>query len=72
MCELIGQAAMGIALGLGICLVIAALDPSHITSLIAHNAQPRTTAVILVSFIALIFGAGATFTGLVLIKIERR
>jgi len=71
-CELIGQTAMGVAVGLGFCLLIALIDPSHVTSLIAHNAEPRTTAIILVSFFALAFGAGATLTGMVLVAIRRR
>jgi hypothetical protein len=70
--ELMGQAAMGVALGLGFCLLITMIDPSHITSLITHNAEPETTAIILVSFFTLIFGVGATLTGLVLIEVKRR
>jgi len=65
------QAAMGVALGLGFCLLIALIDPSHVTSLIAHDAEPKTTAIILVSFFALLFGVGATLTGIVLATIER-
>ena len=60
------EAALGIALGLGFCLLVALIDPSHVTSLIAQNAEPRTTAIILVSFFTLIFGVGATLTGFVL------
>ena len=69
--DLMGQAAMGVALGLGFCLLIALIDPSHITFLIAHNVRPRATAIILVSFFALAFGIGATLTGLVLIAVKR-
>lgn len=68
--ELAREAALGVALGVGFCLLIVLIDPSHVTSLIAHNAEPRTTAIILVSFIALTFGIGATLTGLVLATIK--
>lgn len=65
------EAVLGIALGLGFCLLVALIDPSHVTSLIAHNAEPRTTAIILVSFFTLTFGVGATLTGLVLATIRK-
>jgi len=61
---------LGIALGLGFRLLVALIDPSHVTSLIAHNAEPRTTAIILVSFFTLTFGVGATLTGFVLATIR--
>jgi hypothetical protein len=63
---------MGVALGLWFCLVAAVIDPSGITSLIAHDAAPRTTAIILVSFFALLFGAGAALTSMVLTGTEKR
>jgi hypothetical protein len=65
------EAALGAALGLGFCLLIVLIDPSHVTSLIAHNAEPRTTAIILVSFFTLTFGIGATLTGFVLATIKK-
>ena len=63
---------MGIALGLSFCLLAALIDPSDIASLIAHDAEPWTTALILVSFFALTFGAGAALTGIVLTGMEKR
>lgn len=68
--ELAREAALGIALGLGFCLLVALIDPSHVASLIAHNAEPRTTAIILVSFYTLTFGIGATLTGFVLTTVK--
>ena len=68
--RLASQTMMGIALGLIFCLLIALIDPSNVTSLIAHNADPGTTAFILVSFFVLLFGAGATLTGIVLMELE--
>jgi hypothetical protein len=65
------DAALGVALGLGFCLLIALVDPSHVMSLIAHDPEPGTTAIILPSFFVLTFGVGATLTGLVLATIER-
>jgi len=70
--ELARETALGIALGLGFCLLVVLIDPSHVTSLIAHNAEPRTTAMILVSFVTLSFGVGATLTGFVFATIKKR
>ena len=69
--ELAREAALGIALGLGFCLLVALIDPSDIAVLIAHNAEPRTTAIILGSFFTLTFGVGATLTGFVLATVKR-
>ena len=68
--ELAREAALGVALGLGFCLLIILIDPSHVTSLIAHNPEPRTTAIILAGFFTLTFGIGATLTGFVFAAIK--
>ena len=70
--RLAGQATMGMALGLGFCLLAVLIDPSDVTSLIIHTAEPKTTAIILVAFFVLIFGVGAALTGIVLIGIEKQ
>jgi hypothetical protein len=69
--HLAGQAMMGVALGLSFCLLAALIDPSDIASLIADDAEPWNTAIILVSFFALIFGTGAALTGMVLTGMEK-
>jgi hypothetical protein len=69
--ELAREAALGVALGLGFCLLIVLIDPSHVMALIAHNPEPGTTAIILLSFFALSFGVGATLTGFFLATIEK-
>jgi hypothetical protein len=69
--RLAGQATMGIALGLGFCLLAALIDPSHVTSLITHSAEPKTTAIILMCFFGLIFGVGAALTAILLTGTER-
>jgi hypothetical protein len=56
---------MGIALGLGFCFALLLIEPASVGALIGHTDQPKTTAVMLVSFFALLFGAGATMTGLI-------
>ncbi len=68
--HLAGQALMGVALALAFCLV-AALIPSNVASLIAHDEEPWTTAVVLVSFFTLTFGAGAALTGMMLTGLEK-
>jgi len=70
--RLAGQAMMGAALGLTFCLMAALVDPPNIASLIAHDAEPWTTAIVLISFFALTFGAGAALTGMMLTGMEKR
>jgi hypothetical protein len=70
--RLAGQATMGMALGLGFCLLAVLIDPSNVTSLIVHNAEPKTTAIVLAGFFVLIFGVGAALTGIVLVGIEKQ
>jgi len=70
--RLASQTTMGITLGLIFCLLIALIDPSNVTSLIAGSPDPGTTAFILVSFFVLLFGVGATLTGIVLMEPEKR
>jgi hypothetical protein len=64
--RLAGHTTMGIALGLAFCLIAALIDPSDVTSLITHDAEPQTAAVIVVGFFAFTFGVGAALTGIVL------
>jgi hypothetical protein len=68
--ELAGHAAMGTAMGLGFCLVLLLTGQHDPANIIAHNPAPRMTAVLLVSFVSLVFAAGATLTGIVLMNLE--
>jgi hypothetical protein len=65
--ELAGHAAMGVALGLGFCFALLLLEPARAGALISHTDQP----VMLVSFFALLFGAGATMTGIIFTIMDR-
>jgi hypothetical protein len=69
--ELASHAAMGIALGLGFCFALLLIEPASVGALIGHTDQPRTTAVMLASFFALLFGAGATMTGIIFTTMDR-
>ena len=69
--ELAGHAAMGVALGLGFCFALLLLEPTSVAALVSHTDQPKTTAVMLVSFFALLFGAGATMTGIIFTTMDR-
>jgi uncharacterized membrane protein YedE/YeeE len=69
--ELASHAAMGIALGLGFCFALLLIEPAAIGALISHTDQPRTTAVMLVGFFALLFGVGATMTGIIFTTMDR-
>jgi len=64
--------AMGIALGLGFSFALICIDTSALTVLIAHNSEPKATAIIVVSFFTLTFGVGATLTGFVFTMMEER
>ena len=68
--ELASHAAMGIALGLGFCFALALIEPATVAALIGHAEEPGTTAIVLLSFFTLIFGVGATMTGLVFTTME--
>jgi hypothetical protein len=69
--ELASHAAMGIALGLGFCFALLLIEPARVIALISHTDQPGTTAVVLVGFFALLFGAGATMTGIIFTTMDR-
>jgi hypothetical protein len=64
--QLATHAAMGIAMGLAFCFALVLIEPFGIVNLVAHSPEPKTTAIILVSFVSLTFGLGATLTGMVL------
>ncbi|MBV8925699.1 MAG: hypothetical protein JOZ74_10065 [Bradyrhizobium sp.] len=68
--QLAGHAAMGTALGLGFCLLLALTGNPDLINMIAYNPEPKTTALMLISFVALTFAAGATLTGMVLMTLE--
>ena len=69
--ELASHAAMGIALGLGFCFALLLMEPASVGGLISHTDQPKTTAVMLASFFALLFGVGATMTGIIFTTMDR-
>jgi hypothetical protein len=69
--ELAGHAAMGVALGLGFCFVILLIEPANVGVLISHTDQPKSSAVMLIVFFALLFGAGATMTGIIFSNMDR-
>jgi hypothetical protein len=68
---LASHAAMGVALGLGFCLALLLIEPASVGARIGHADQPKTTAVMLVGFFALLFGAGATMTGIIFTTMDR-
>ena len=68
--ELAGHAAMGTAMGLGFCFLLALIGRPDLASLIAHNAAPKVTAIMLIGFTSLMFAVGATLTGMELMTLE--
>jgi len=61
--KLVGHAAMGVAMGLAFALILILVDPSGIATL----SQGIT---VFVGTLVLIFGIGATLTGVVFIMTE--
>ena len=70
--ELAGHAAMGTAMGLGFCLALVLTGWHDLANMIAHNAAPKVTAIMLIGFTSLMFAVGATLTGMMLITLEER
>lgn len=68
--ELAGHAAMGTAMGLGFCLLLLTIGRQDLANLIAHNPEPKVTAMLLIGFVSFVFAAGATLTGMVLMTME--
>jgi hypothetical protein len=66
--RLVSHTAMGVAMGLACALILIAMDPSGIGTLIDHGGRQVTTAF--VSTLVLIFSIGATLTGVVFILME--
>lgn len=57
---------MGVALGLSLVLLLGLIDAFHVRDLIATSGAPVQTTLMLVTTYALMFGIGATLTGLVM------
>ena len=57
---------MGVALGLSLVLLLGLIDAFHVRDIVAKSDAPVQTALMLVTTYGLMFGIGATLTGLVL------
>ena len=57
---------MGVALGLSLVLLLGLIDAFHVRDLVAKSDAPVQTVLMLVTTYGLMFGIGATLTGLVL------
>lgn len=57
---------IGVVLGLSFVLLLSLIDAFHVRDLVAKSDAPLHTTLILISTYALMFGIGATLTGLVL------
>jgi hypothetical protein len=68
--KLAGHAAMGTAMGLGFCFLLVLMGRPDLASMIAHDATPKVTAIMLIGFTSLMFAVGATLTGVVLMTLE--
>jgi hypothetical protein len=66
--KLAGHTAMGVAMGLGLALLITVIDPSGIAALGRHGGSQAI--IVFVGTLVLTFGIGATLTGTVFIMTE--
>ena len=64
--KLLTHFLMGVALGLFFILLLTLIDTFHVRDMVAHSDAPMQMMVTLVVTYALMFGVGATLTGLVL------
>ena len=64
--KLLTHFLMGVALGLFFILLLTLIDTFHVRDMVAHSDAPMQMMVTLVATYALMFGVGATLTGLVL------
>jgi hypothetical protein len=62
----IGHFTMGVALGLGFALLISLIDRFGVRDLVAHSEAPFSTMSVIAGSFALMFGIGATLTGLLM------
>jgi hypothetical protein len=61
--KLVGHAAMGVAMGLALALILILMDPSGIASAVDHGGSQGFT--VFVGTLVLSFAIGATLTGVV-------
>ena len=66
--KLAGHTAMGVAMGLGLALLMIVIDPSGIAALVGHGGSQAI--IVFVGTLVLTFGIGATLTGAVFIMTE--
>jgi hypothetical protein len=66
--KLAGHTAMGVAMGLGLALLMIVIDPSGIAALVGHGGSQAI--FVFVGTLVLTFGIGATLTGAVFIMTE--
>jgi hypothetical protein len=68
---LVGHFAMGVALGLGMALILTLDARFGVRELVLRSADPQSAALLFVGTFAAMFGIGATLTGFVLLAMER-
>jgi hypothetical protein len=66
--QLVSHAAMGVAMGLALALILVLADPSGIATLVAHAGSQGS--LVLAGTLGLTFGIGAALTGAVFIMTE--
>jgi hypothetical protein len=66
--KLVGHAAMGVAMGLALALILIVVDPSGVATLLAHGGSEAPA--VFAGTLVLTFGIGATLTGAVFILAE--
>ena len=68
---LVSHFTMGVAIGLCFALVLTLVEQFGVRQLVQQSPAPRSTLVVFVGTFMLMFGIGATLTGLVFILMDQ-
>jgi hypothetical protein len=68
--ELLGHSVLGGALGVILVLVMLFSNGHHALDMVVNSAAPELTMTVLVLIFVLLFGVGATLTGLLFILVD--
>jgi hypothetical protein len=68
--ELLGHSIMSAALGLMLALLLLFSNGHCILDMIVNSAAPELTMAVLIAVFTVLFGVGATLTGLLFILVE--
>jgi ABC-type multidrug transport system permease subunit len=68
---LAGHFTMGVAVGLLFALILTMIEQFGVRELVLQSPTPRATMIVFIGTFMLMFGIGATLTGLVFIMMDQ-